>query len=100
RRRPRFTLVPYTTLFRSTGQLNSIEGWAGASGTVKIQKAKTANVYKIVSPFGANSIAFMVKSDGKSIVFPNQIIDNHPTYGPVRSEEHTSELQSRENLVC
>lgn len=66
-----------------TGQLNSIEGWAGASGTVKIQKAKTANVYKIISPFGANSIAFMVKSDGKSIVFPNQIIDNHPTYGPV-----------------
>src|SRR5690606_41191078 len=32
----------------------------------------------------------------------DQVIDagTHPGEGTVRSEEHTSELQSRENLVC
>lgn len=63
--------------------LNSTNGWSGAIGAVKVQKAKTANVYKIVSPFNANSIAFSVKSDGKTLTFPNQICANHSTYGAV-----------------
>jgi len=63
--------------------LNSVNGWSGAIGPVRVQKAKTANVYKIISPFKANSIAFSVKSDGKTLTFPNQIAANHSTYGAV-----------------
>src|SRR5690606_40971905 len=32
--------------------------------------------------------------------FLNYREGNNPTVGKIRSEEHTSELQSRENLVC
>lgn len=71
--------------FESLGnaKLDSRAGWEEAIVNVEVQKAKGANVYKIKSPFGANSITFMVKSDGKNLLFPNQVITNHPTYGPV-----------------
>lgn len=67
------------------GALDSEEGWAGGETPleVEIQKADGANVYKVVSPFGANSFAFMIMADGKTIVCPDQVIDNHPDYGAV-----------------
>src|SRR5690625_5588805 len=34
------------------------------------------------------------------ITYNNEIIDNFPVYMDFRSEEHTSELQSRGHLVC
>ncbi|WP_313183775.1 hypothetical protein [Sphingobacterium siyangense] len=63
--------------------MNSTKGWAESSLNVKIQKAKVTSVYKIISPFGENSLAFMIKADGKTVVFPNQVLGNDPTYGPV-----------------
>ncbi len=63
--------------------INSTEGWAGEEVNAKAQKGKGSNVYKIVSPFGAGSFAFMVQSDGKTILCPNQVIAIDPTYGPV-----------------
>src|SRR5436309_9718698 len=64
RRPPRFTLFPYTTLFRSM------------ESTVPADRSSTGN----------GKLSASRKRAGWS--------DN------ARSEEHTSELQSRENLVC
>lgn len=66
--------------------LNSIEGWSEEIIEVPVQKATTANVYKIVEPFGFNSFAFMIASDGKTVVCPDQTIyDFGPSgYGPVK----------------
>src|SRR2546429_3849296 len=72
RRPPRSTLFPYTTLFRSARRLKAeIVSQEGLTASVGIGPNKL--VAKIASDFQ--------KPDG-------------------RSEEHTSELQSRLHLVC
>src|SRR2546430_10964589 len=76
RRPPRSTLFPYTTLFRSLD---------GVSFSVR-QGEKVA----IVGPSGA----------GKSTIFHLLLRFYDPSSGTIRSEEHTSELQSQSNLVC
>src|SRR2546429_2822494 len=74
RRPPRSTLFPYTTLFRSSPSV-------GPNG----------EVYVAWNDYAANAIVFNSSSDGgKTWATPRTI----------RSEEHTSELQSRLHLVC
>src|SRR5256885_11521828 len=73
RRPPRSTLFPYTTLFRSVS--NGSNSGARSSGLVDQGAASAPAVVPAVAPLR---------------VLP---ID-------VRSEEHTSELQSPCNLVC
>src|SRR2546422_5542840 len=73
RRPPRSTLFPYTTLFRS---LKAIQMFIGA-------------VYKGGVPPAVLALAHLRAS---------QI--NGCSYCVERSEEHTSELQSRLHLVC
>src|SRR2546422_7784319 len=71
RRPPRSTLFPYTTLFRSTFTV-------GASGT---------------------SLAYTWKHNGTALINDGfHIFDQRRPI--MRSEEHTSELQSRLHLVC
>src|SRR3712207_8538044 len=74
RRPPRSTLFPYTTLFRSRGWSFSYTLPAGAA-TFKWSPGTTG---------------------GDGITIPTA--DFTPASG--RSEEHTSELQSRQYLVC
>lgn len=64
-------------------QLDSRGGWGEDIRQVKIHKAKGANVYKITKPFGGNTIAFQIKSDGKTITCPDQVVAIHSDYGPV-----------------
>src|SRR3712207_7868652 len=71
RRPPRSTLFPYTTLFRS---------YRGADGTWRLDVS--------VRP------VFHPESDRLQFQF-RTVLDRFP-----RSEEHTSELQSRQYLVC
>src|SRR3712207_8193179 len=81
RRPPRSTLFPYTTLFRSEGNVYPTrQQLVGA-----IAAARTAEL----TPYTDN-----VKSE--------PLIKQLPKAGKVkkRSEEHTSELQSRQYLVC
>src|SRR3989442_11853706 len=73
RRPPRSTLFPYTTLFRSSG-LDDVVVFIG------ISPART--------PLGGSPIC------------PPQSRPNYTIFGLDRSEEHTSELQSRPHLVC
>lgn len=65
-----------------TVKLDSKAGWSGEESSPKIQKAKGVRAYKLVQPFGKNSIAFMIMSDNK-VVCPNQAIDVDSAYGTV-----------------
>jgi len=66
-----------------TATLNSDEGWWGETYDVQVEKANGANVYKIKSPFRYRDIAFLVSSDGKTVVSPDQVCYKHGTYGDV-----------------
>src|SRR3712207_8626674 len=81
RRPPRSTLFPYTTLFRSAWLLALAEGGAV---TLEGQRSPTAG-----TGWPAPGLAH-----DRSRARHSQC-DRH-----VRSEEHTSELQSRQYLVC
>src|SRR2546427_5384887 len=80
RRPPRSTLFPYTTLFRSEkdGSLSANNCPQERAGEVTRQE-----------PFGFGSLANALTNG-----------DNPACHGSLRSEEHTSELQSQSNLVC
>src|SRR2546422_3909367 len=70
RRPPRSTLFPYTTLFRSRPTL-------------------------------ADDVRAIVRrTDDGAFALDLDYFDNHTTARRSRSEEHTSELQSRLHLVC
>src|SRR5258708_12942381 len=73
RRPPRSTLFPYTTLFRS---MNS----TGIPGN-------------------GNSTSPVMTPNGRYVVFQSDA-SNIGSGEPNRSEEHTSELQSPDHLVC
>src|SRR2546422_8246644 len=74
RRPPRSTLFPYTTLFRSLLR--------DAMAETNEDRIKRLIVTRLKLPRAPESIA-----------------DDQVLFGP-RSEEHTSELQSRLHLVC
>src|SRR3712207_7346895 len=73
RRPPRSTLFPYTTLFRSTKRLHEL-GLPVLVGTTSVEASET-----LARLFSRAGIKHNVLN---------------------RSEEHTSELQSRQYLVC
>src|SRR5690606_39792118 len=82
---PSSTLFPYTTLFRS------------ACSALTATKKCTTCIGRKVSRRSAMAAA------QRSILYnPNQKGGGAAPLRPadLRSEEHTSELQSRENLVC
>src|SRR5690349_23140192 len=75
RRPPRSTLFPYTTLFRSLGRLHRSPPGLRRNLRHDPTRSCHARVHQIVPPAGSDVL--------------------HD-----RSEEHTSELQSRRDLVC
>src|SRR3712207_7082652 len=81
RRPPRSTLFPYTTLFRSRHRGASLRTLRGA-GYSPHQRAGSA----YLAGTSADAAAQGAKSGSRSL--------------GNRSEEHTSELQSRQYLVC
>src|SRR5690349_23455254 len=80
---PRSTLFPYTTLFRSYSQAGRFFDQIVANlrrGLFQKRTAPRVNVERVIA-----SLDELLKQDATS---------------SVRSEEHTSELQSRRDLVC
>src|SRR3712207_7075393 len=75
RRPPRSTLFPYTTLFRSVRR---------AEHRVACERVRVARVRRAGDP-----------REGRAGAERARARDHHE-----RSEEHTSELQSRQYLVC
>src|SRR3989442_3423531 len=96
RRPPRSTLFPYTTLFRSMAVVRSPYAHAKIKSIDTKKAASMPGVLGVFTGqqmkdagFGPIPCAWVVPgSDTKT-----------PPYPP-RSEEHTSELQSRPHLVC
>src|SRR5207302_3641239 len=91
---PTSTLFPYTTLFRSSSVLNlcnllscqvqgSLDGPVGQTFLVTSTNNLLANLVNGTLTL-TESLLGIVSVEADSL----------------RSEEHTSELQSRENLVC
>src|SRR5690606_41481173 len=78
---PSSTLFPYTTLFRSK---NSTTKRAEQTSAVNAPTSKPGRYRARVHQNSGNITA----------------ITSAPSSSASRSEEHTSELQSRENLVC
>src|SRR3712207_7886014 len=100
RRPPRSTLFPYTTLFRSDLELLSsgikivkpIMGVAFWDENVKVPAETVTVRFEEGVPVALNGKTF---SDAVELFLEaNRIGGRH------RSEEHTSELQSRQYLVC
>src|SRR5690606_42103339 len=96
-RPPRSTLFPYTTLFRSKITTNKgdivVELFENeAPGTVGNFISLVERKFYDGLPFHRVLPNFMAQGGD-----PNRDGTGGPGY---RSEEHTSELQSRENLVC
>src|SRR2546430_8642265 len=90
RRPPRSTLFPYTTLFRSQ---KTIMG--------KIFRALRAQLNKIANLFfEADPIAVMQLEVDQATERLKEGRKGLEMYRGLRSEEHTSELQSQSNLVC
>src|SRR2546427_2213890 len=90
RRPPRSTLFPYTTLFRSQ------EDSAAAACHPDEFGQHPAKILHEIERLGAKHQIEAVVPEGKT---GGIRLDLH-TPVSVRSEEHTSELQSQSNLVC
>src|SRR3712207_7502606 len=94
RRPPRSTLFPYTTLFRSL-VVGSQRGGPHVARRADLQQV------------GAHGFVVGGCEDGYHVVGPDGpvgLLELQPMLlgeiGAARSEEHTSELQSRQYLVC
>src|SRR5690349_23958468 len=77
RRPPRSTLFPYTTLFRSVGHT--------------VDKRRD---------FGRHARVVVFRTALVEISLPGLVHDVEARNALKRSEEHTSEVQSRRDLVC
>src|SRR5207244_7620703 len=93
----RSTLFPYTTLFRSggdgTGDRLGAEELTDRDGGV----VEVAGVDGLGSGPGVDADAFEVR---QPVLLAGVVDEPRPQHRAGRSEEHTSELQSPDHLVC
>src|SRR3712207_8604758 len=80
RRPPRSTLFPYTTLFRSRAAVAVAEGDRG----------------RVALSRGGGTVALDPAAQAREVAVDDRLAGAQ--HG--RSEEHTSELQSRQYIVC
>src|SRR3712207_8903263 len=97
RRPPRSTLFPYTTLFRSR-LLAEILKWPvlalGVAGVVLAVWRRRGDLLVVAALVPLTAATYLViASGGLPTVYRYLLV-------AARSEEHTSELQSRQYLVC
>src|SRR3712207_8316812 len=84
-RPPRSTLFPYTTLFRSGASLGR--------GRYSLDAGSRIGFVRRLYTASALAISFLRFGFSRSYCISSLILS-------LRSEEHTSELQSRQYLVC
>src|SRR3712207_7470723 len=107
RRPPRSTLFPYTTLFRSPRPGAAAAGHLGAGGLAATGRPVTGRGSgDVETPIDAHQAYVRVEREIGLLLRRSRAIsarlsrELHPdldgaAYGLLRSEEHTSELQSR-----
>src|SRR2546430_11750708 len=86
RRPPRSTLFPYTTLFRSREHPAAV-----------VRRQQERDLATVVP-----TMARLTERQSQLFFILHTVISRHRPEGfaRLRSEEHTSELQSQSNLVC
>src|SRR3712207_7960790 len=89
RRPPRSTLFPYTTLFRSHEVFHRIAHLQGAGAMA--EGAQVLHAEPAIAAEGLGRLLVVGHGHGSFVCWRD---------GSRRSEEHTSELQSRQYLVC
>src|SRR3712207_7816028 len=85
RRPPRSTLFPYTTLFRSR-----LSGTDREEADLRCSSAEPPSFYPLRT-YSRSRTAGLPGANSTTVLHLER---------PQRSEEHTSELQSRQYLVC
>src|SRR5699024_12720065 len=88
---PSYPHRPYTTLFRSVVQNNQLKK------DVNQSHAKAEELNEYISVSNKRSMHFEASYPAESFIRGYFDFEDHPIEG--RSEEHTSELQSRFDLV-
>src|SRR5690606_42032612 len=95
RRPPSSPLFPYTTLFRSEPAV--VHQDVGTAEITKVEKVNNVQPYALLPASSCtSSVNACLYGGGTPYVDYGFVGVGTQT----RSEEHTSELQSRENLVC
>src|SRR3712207_9239611 len=98
RRPPRSTLFPYTTLFRSLGR--------GTIAQALVRPLMVVEPKVSIEPDvqgwhrGVVLEIDVLVLDGSPQPFDEDVVQGTASTVHARSEEHTSELQSRQYLVC
>src|SRR2546428_5352514 len=88
RRPPRSTLFPYTTLFRSRDGVAKRASSAASRASSETFSARAAASSSFAATQDAAAFSTSVRAAANA------------SGAAARSEEHTSELQSRSDLVC
>src|SRR5205807_4642919 len=91
---PRPTLFPYTTLFRSS-QISTNLAHLKRAGLVEDRRMGKNAFYRLTAPAGVMDLLRQAENE-----IPEAARDREALRLALRSEEHTSELQSPCNLVC
>src|SRR3712207_9290543 len=98
RRPPRSTLFPYTTLFRSSVPISRL--------TLRMVRSTLVTAWFLAdwptrtSPFLAKATTDGVVREPSELAMTVGSPPSRTVTTELRSEEHTSELQSRQYLVC
>src|SRR5438874_10458141 len=95
-RSPAATLFPYTTLFRSRHLPHSIERRPSMIALSPRKKPGRETTRRRIAAWKPNLELLEDRT------LPSGVVDSFEgsALDPFRSEEHTSELQSRRDLVC
>src|SRR3712207_8980683 len=97
RRPPRSTLFPYTTLFRSLVRVHALVGDAQRlRGVARLAREHD----RAVGAADAEALALVRERGGGALDHRGGDLGAGAEERAERSEEHTSELQSRQYLVC
>src|SRR3712207_8589740 len=92
RRPPRSTLFPYTTLFRSRSP--GVDHLRDGRDQEELPEQRLQHGDALPRVAGRHGVAVPGRGQG------DEAEEETLRQGAVRSEEHTSELQSRQYLVC
>src|SRR3712207_7827750 len=85
RRPPRSTLFPYTTLFRSVLAADLLD---------RVERVEDGRGVGVEAPVAVPGVGVAPGHHEDLLALADEVLDQ------ARSEEHTSELQSRQYLVC